>query len=145
MSIISFKKLDLTKIDSTKLKCENIYYNNDILYIRTPIVESSNIISDNDGNSHIILRFYNTQDHISFIQIIKDMSIIIKNIDCKFVKINDDVTTMKINTPVLIDNFFDKSGNIILPIEMQNKNKCVCLINFNVKNKEWVLYQYMKL
>jgi hypothetical protein len=134
MSIISYKNIEITKISCVN---EEMLYNNESFYVKTPIIESSKVLNDVNGN-FLYLKCYNTTNHNKFLNIIGAINAIFKfNIR--------NLSNIKIKIETLKDTFFNKNEENILPIEITDSSSCMCLLKYDYKIKEIVLFQYMKL
>jgi len=117
-------------------------YNNEPFYIKTPIAESSSILEKN-GDSFLYINFYETKVHSKFINTLRDINMVTGTLNNSVVMTTKHKMTLKINILTTENTFFNKSGNDIIPFEIQDLSKCVCLIYYD-KN-QFSLYQYMKL
>ena len=142
MSIVSYKDIDLLKLKVG----DGILYDNEHFYIKTPIIESSKLLEKDDSN-YIYLNFYNTKNHNKFLYLIKDIERLIKNpkFESKLLMSTKYEPIMKIDVLTVSDTFFNKNGDGIIPIEIRDNSRCVCLLKYDIKRNSVLLYQYMKL
>jgi len=138
MNIISYKNLNTDKISVLD---KSIKYNDDYFYLQTPIIESSEIKNFN-GEKYIQLNFLGCNSHNVFLDILRKIDKKIES-DSFLLKDTQGKISVKVNILNTVNVFYGKDKKCILPTEIYQKTKCVCIIF--LKNNEWVLYQYMKL
>lgn len=138
MNIISYKNLNTDKIS---ILDKSIKYNDDYFYVQTPIIESSEIKNFN-GEKYIQLNFLGCNSHNVFLDILRKIDKKIES-DSFLLKDTQGKISVKVNILNTVNVFYGKDKKCILPTEIYQKTKCVCIIF--LKNNEWVLYQYMKL
>ena len=138
MNIISYKNLNTDKISVLD---KSIKYNDDYFYVQTPIIESSEIKNFN-GEKYIQLNFLGCNSHNVFLDILRKIDKKIES-DSFLLKDTQGKISVKVNILNTVNVFYGKDKKCILPTEIYQKTKCVCIIF--LKNNEWVLYQYMKL
>lgn len=138
MNIISYKNLNTDKISVLN---KSIKYNDDYFYVQTPIIESSEIKNFN-GEKYIQLNFLGCNSHNVFLDILRKIDKKIES-DSFLLKDTQGKISVKVNILNTVNVFYGKDKKCILPTEIYQKTKCVCIIF--LKNNEWVLYQYMKL
>lgn len=138
MNIISYKNLNTDKIS---ILDKSIKYNDDYFYVQTPIIESSEIKNFN-GEKYIQLNFLGCNSHNVFLDVLRKIDKKIES-DSFLLKDTQGKISVKVNILNTVNVFYGKDKKCILPTEIYQKTKCVCIIF--LKNNEWVLYQYMKL
>ena len=142
MNIISYKNLSLDKISVVG---KDVKYDNESFYIQTPIIESSEIKNFN-GRNYIQLNFLISNAHDVFLKTLKKIDKKISYLlDSESFLLKDihEKVSMKVNIPDTINVFYNKDKKCILPSEVYQKTKCICIIFLS--NNEWSLYQYMRL
>jgi hypothetical protein len=143
MNITSYNKINLEELNISN---NNILYNNEKFCIQTPIIESGEIKTFND-EKYIELHFLNINPHNLFLQNLKNLEKTlmdkIDSYDSLILKDTHNKISIKINIDLFNSKFYNKNKTCILPSEIYQKTKCICIIF--LKNNQWNLYQYMRL